>query len=340
MEAQLPGLGGSLDILAEPQTADVLQSRTSTKPLTMIISPAGLAYAVGHEARALVVIAEEHRLEFVAVADYLNRCQEAAGDEHGIAVFLVSLSVERIADAYVPRFTVLSQPNAWRVAVAASESERLASVEDFVNACDQEIRMAAEQILRDWQQLPGSSVRFKRNSVALYVRNPFKAGGGGSTSVFVLYTNGQLTLNRGYLIEGNMASQDRLPAIDQQIRSLFPAGRWGEKSYYISIPAPPDADAMLTLFSCSSSDPHATSDGQPSLWPANLGHHPNTPLCLERGRQALEQHSVQVQVALWLPFWLPDGFRSCLRWGNLNQNASSSCMVAREPISDLFRFGF
>lgn len=34
----------------------------------------GLAYAVGHKARALVVIAEEHRPE-LAAAEYLNRCQ-------------------------------------------------------------------------------------------------------------------------------------------------------------------------------------------------------------------------------------------------------------------------
>jgi hypothetical protein len=147
-------------------------------------------------------------------------------------------------NAYVPRFTVQSQPNAWRAAVAASESGRLAGAEDFVNACDEEIRAAAEQILRDWHQLAGSPVRFGKTSVSLNARNPFKASGGGSTSVFVLYTNGQLTLNRGYLVEGNMASQDQLPAIDEQIRSLFPSGRWGEKGYYISIPAPPDPNAM------------------------------------------------------------------------------------------------
>jgi hypothetical protein len=246
VEAQLPGLGRSLDILAETVDGRRVAIENQYQAVDHDHLTRGLAYAVGHEARALVVIAEEHRPEFVAVADYLNRCQEAAGDEHGIAVFLVSLSVERIADAYVPRFTVLSQPNAWRAAVAASESGRLVGAEDFVNACDQQIRPAAEQILRDWQQLPGSSVRFGKTSVSLNARNPFKVGG-GSTSVFVVYTNGQLTLNRGYLIEGNMASQERLPAIDEQIRSLFPSGRWGEKGYYISIPALPDPNALLAF---------------------------------------------------------------------------------------------
>ena len=247
VEAQLPGLGRSLDILAETADGRRVAIENQYHAVDHDHLTRGLAYAVGHEARALVVIAEEHRPEFVAVADYLNRCQEAVGDEHGIAVFLVSLSVERIENAYVPRFAVLSQPNAWRAAVAASESGRLAGAEDFVNACDQGIRPAGEQILRDWQRLAGSSIRFGKTSVSLNVRNPFKPGGGGSTSVFLLYTNGQLTLNRGYLIDGNMASDGRLPAIDEQIRSLFPSGRWGEKGYYISIPAPPDPAAMLAF---------------------------------------------------------------------------------------------
>jgi hypothetical protein len=50
---------------------------------------------------------------------------------------------------------------------------------------------------------------------------PFKASG-GSTSVFVLYTNGQLTLNRGYLIDGGMAPEPLLAVLDDQIRMLYP----------------------------------------------------------------------------------------------------------------------
>jgi hypothetical protein len=117
VEAQLPGLGRSLDILAETADGRRVAIENQYQAIDHDHLTRGLAYAVGHEARALVVIAEEHRPEFVAVADYLNRCQEAVGDEHGIAVFLVSLSVERITDAYVPRFTVQSQPDAWRAAV-------------------------------------------------------------------------------------------------------------------------------------------------------------------------------------------------------------------------------
>jgi hypothetical protein len=126
LEAQLPGLGRSLDILAETADGRRVAIENQYSAVDHDHLTRGLAYAVGHDARALAVVAEEHRPEFIAVADYLNRCQEALGDEHGIAVFLVALSVERIGDVYVPRFAVLSQPNAWRAAVAASESGRLA----------------------------------------------------------------------------------------------------------------------------------------------------------------------------------------------------------------------
>lgn len=239
VEAQLPGLGRSLDILAETADGRRVAIENQYSAVDHDHMTRGLAYAVGHDARALVVIAEEHRPEFVAVADYLNRCQEAAGDEHGIAVFLVSLSVEQIRDVYVPRFTVLSQPNAWRAAVAASESGRLAGAEDFIAACDESIRAAVGQILQDWQELEGSSMRFGKASVSLNLRNPFKASG-GSTSVFVLYTNGQLTLNRGYLIDGGMAPEPVLAVLDDQIRMLYPSARWGEKGYYITIQPPPE----------------------------------------------------------------------------------------------------
>jgi hypothetical protein len=246
VEAQLPGLGRSLDILAETADGRRVAIENQYSAVDHDHLTRGLAYAVGHDARALVVVAEEHRPEFIAVADYLNHCQEALGDEHGIAVFLVALSVERIRDVYVPRFAVLSQPNTWRAAVAASESGRLADAEDFVRHCDQGIRPAAEQILRLWQELPGASMRFGKTSVSLNLRNPFKASD-GSTSVLLLYTGGQLILNRGYLIDGGMAPEAVLASFDEQIRTLFPSGRWGEKGYYVTVPPPPDPDAVRTF---------------------------------------------------------------------------------------------
>jgi hypothetical protein len=242
-EAQLPGLGRSLDILAQTTDGRRVAIENQYSSIDHDHLTRGLAYAVGHDARALVVVAEEHRPEFVAVADYLNHAQEALGDEQGIAVFLVALTVERIDDAYVPRFAVLSQPNAWRAVLAAQDAAKFASLEDFLAACEEGVRPMAQQVVRDWLEGAGSSIRFSKTGVSLDVRNPFKAGG-SVTSVFVLFTNGQLSLNRGYLLEGGLIPEPSAARLDEQIRRLFPSGRWGKGSYYVAVPSPPEPDAV------------------------------------------------------------------------------------------------
>src|SRR6476660_3062176 len=58
----------------------------------------GLAYAVARRARGLVVVAEEHRDEFRAVAQYLNDLAEL-DRERGISVWLVEAKAVRIGDS-------------------------------------------------------------------------------------------------------------------------------------------------------------------------------------------------------------------------------------------------
>jgi hypothetical protein len=246
IEASLPGLGRSLDILAETTDGRRIAIENQYSSVDHDHLTRGLAYAVGHEARALVVIAESHRPEFVAVADYLNRCQEKLGDEQGIGVFLVAVSVERVDDAFIPRFTVLSQPNIWRTLVATVEPGRFATTEDFLAACDEPVRHTARQIIEEWATQPDSSIRFNRVGVSLDVRNPIK-GRGSVTSAFVLYTNGQLTLNRGYLRDAGLVGEPSTADLDVRIRALFPTGRWGKESYYITIATPPDPAAVLAF---------------------------------------------------------------------------------------------
>jgi hypothetical protein len=245
VEVQLPSLGRSLDILAQTADGHRVAIENQYHGLDHDHLTRGLAYAVGHEARALVVIAEEHRPEFVAVADYLNRCQEELGEE-GIAVFLVEMAVERVDDAVVPRFSAVSRPNAWRAAVAVAGSGRLAGDEEFVAACEQTLQPPAGQILRHWRTLTGASVRYGKESVSLNLFNPRKSGD-RTTSVFVLYTTGQLTVNRGYLIDSGLVPQVPLELLDEQLHQHFPAARWGEKSYYLAAPPPPDPDAIAAL---------------------------------------------------------------------------------------------
>jgi hypothetical protein len=179
------------------------------------------------------------------VADYLNRCQEELGEE-GIAVFLVELTVEQIDEAIVPRFGVVSRPNAWRAAVAVAGSGRLAGDEEFVAACEEVLRPAGGQIVRHWRTITGASVRYGKESASLNLFNPHKRGE-RTTSVFVLYTSGQLTINRGYLIDGSLVPQIPLEVLDEQLRHRFPAARWGDKSYYLAAPPPPDPDAIAAF---------------------------------------------------------------------------------------------
>jgi hypothetical protein len=58
----------------------------------------GLAYAVAREARGLIVVAEEHRDEFRALAQYLNDMAER-DPERGISVWLVEARAVRIENS-------------------------------------------------------------------------------------------------------------------------------------------------------------------------------------------------------------------------------------------------
>jgi hypothetical protein len=92
----------------------------------------GLAYAVATDSVALIVIAEEHRDEFVSVADYLNDVggQAASG---GIRVWLVQVrAVRRKGDeTWSPEFVVQAAPNEWEASVRRDTSPVLASLDDF-----------------------------------------------------------------------------------------------------------------------------------------------------------------------------------------------------------------
>lgn len=74
-----------------------------------------LAYAVGLECRAVIVVAESHRDEFVAVADEWNRYSEAYGSD-GIRLFLVAIEAGRIGESAPGfRFRLVAGPNEWTI---------------------------------------------------------------------------------------------------------------------------------------------------------------------------------------------------------------------------------
>lgn len=165
----------------------------------------GLAYAVALDCRALVVVAEEHSSEFVAIADYLNKAFESLGvDEGGVAVYLARLGVNKVGTACVPSFDVVSRPNAWLVEVQASQSPGglpAGSKEAFVAQCAAGYQRSAAAILDGWERRDRGFLRFNPGSASVSLDYPYDPASPTKTSIFVLYKNGQMTVNRGYFLE-------------------------------------------------------------------------------------------------------------------------------------------
>ena len=195
-QAEVATAGGrSIDIVA--QSADgpefVIENqygRADHDHLTR-----GLAYAVAREARGLVVVAENHRDEFRAVAQYLNDMAEHDPD-HGIAVWLVEAKAARIGDsAWAPLFVAVAAPNAFTAKVEqAKQAERTPSIEEFFDLCESAaIREALQTIVGRWLAMGHRLWRWP-NYVALAAVGPAKSG---ERSVLALYPNGQVAVPFG-----------------------------------------------------------------------------------------------------------------------------------------------
>jgi len=244
-EVQVPGVNRNLDILAQTPDGRNVAIENQYLEADHDHLTRGLAYAVGLHAQALVVIAERHRPEFVAVADYLNSAYEQMAED-GIAVFLVTLTVEGVGEYLVPRFTVVARPNEWRASVHASQEGRLTSVEEFLSASDPEVTDRNKQLIDDWLRRPDASVRTGQGTIALNIKHPFKPGHPINT-IYLLYTNGQLVINRGYFIDsGAFPDPEAVETLDEHIRRSFPACTWRGKSYYPCDDSP-DPSAVTTF---------------------------------------------------------------------------------------------
>ena len=109
----------------------------------------GLAYAVARRARGLIVVAEEHRDEFRAVAEYLNDLAER-DPERGVVVWLVEARAVRIGDSpWAPLFTAVIEPNRFTATVEKTKlSESLSTPEEFfAQFTDDRLRSAAQAVV-------------------------------------------------------------------------------------------------------------------------------------------------------------------------------------------------
>lgn len=153
----------------------------------------GLAYAVARGARGLVVVAEEHRDEFRAVADYLNEVAEHHPD-HGISVWLVEVKAVRIDGSnWAPLFLPVVQPNAFTAATAlAKQSEaRYWTRDEYFDAfTDPMLRSAAKDAIDRWEAREHASWQGK-GYWTLIAKGPSK---NGNRSVVSLRTDGVVTV--------------------------------------------------------------------------------------------------------------------------------------------------
>lgn len=121
-EKKIPGVNRSLDLLVELEMGEKVAIENQYAESDHDHFTRALAYAVGLGASTVIIVAESHREEFVAVADYLNAAGLAY--QNGIRVYLVSVLVVGVPgeDTVYPIFEPVAAPNEWKAAVAQNES--------------------------------------------------------------------------------------------------------------------------------------------------------------------------------------------------------------------------
>ena len=135
-EVRVPGVGRSLDVLVtidgdESHEKIAIENQYAEGDHDHLTR--ALAYAVGHGARTVIVIAESHRPEFVSVANYLNTT--AAAHDEGIKFFLVEVSAWSAEDSnhVFPTFEVVARPDEWKVMVEETQIAKQSSEQKSLN---------------------------------------------------------------------------------------------------------------------------------------------------------------------------------------------------------------
>jgi len=238
-EHPIKGSGRYLDILAETADGEAVAIENQYGFGDHDHLTRALAYAVAVGAQTAVVVAEHHRPEFRAVADYLNRCADRLGRSDAIGLFLVEVTVDQVAEYFVPRFTVVSQPNEWIQELASATY--LSSISEFIDKTEAEAQGPFRAILCYWQGPhgpQGGRVSHKAQAaVGLYAHNPLK-GVTGETAIFVLYTYGTFTVNRGYLVDSGITADADLAELDAQLDLHFPGLPLTPKRYFLTTKPP------------------------------------------------------------------------------------------------------
>jgi hypothetical protein len=229
-EVLVPGIKRKLDILITSESGERIAVENQFSAIDHDHLTRALMYAVGLNTKTVIVVAESHRPEFVALAEYLNGAAKAYEDE-GISLFLVEIEVLTSpgSEMYHPRFDVVCRPDEWRAAVfqathhADTSTERNGAVFNF-----------HEQLLPLLREKTGI---FKNVGASF---GSWKAGSFGIASVEVKYDVAkenvavQLWLHRREISE-NQAGFAYLQQHKSEIESLFSGRQVAWRSQNTSI---------------------------------------------------------------------------------------------------------
>lgn len=218
-EVPVPGIKRKLDVLIAAESGEYIAVENQFSTFDHDHLTRGLMYAVGLNAKTVIVVAESHRPEFVALAEYLNGAAKAY-DERGISLFLVQIELLTVPGSglYHPQFSVIARPDEWKAAIfqaihqVGDKSERRVEIFNF-----------HERILPLLRERTG----IFRNVVPS--GGSWKAGSFGIASVQVKYdvakdsVGVQLWLHRGNSAE-NQAGFAYLRSFSSDIELAF-AGR-------------------------------------------------------------------------------------------------------------------
>ena len=119
IEVEVPGCRRKIDILARDPDDGKWAIENQYGEADHDHLTRALAYAVGLECRAVILVAESYREEFTALADEWNRYSEMYGPE-GIRLFLAAIEAGRVGDSAPGfRFRLVAGPNEWKSETAA-----------------------------------------------------------------------------------------------------------------------------------------------------------------------------------------------------------------------------
>jgi hypothetical protein len=191
-QSEVPTAGGRrIDILAEGADGSEFVIENQYRSLDHDHLTRGLAYAVARHARGLIVVAEKHRDEFRALAQYLNDLAEY-DSERGICVWLVEAQAVQIEGSrWAPLFTAVVEPNSFTSTIEKVKQAETArpTLDELWSLFDSdETRGAAQRVVKAWESA-GYRRRLGSTHIFLEAPGPSK---NGYRSVVTIYTDGRI----------------------------------------------------------------------------------------------------------------------------------------------------